>query len=52
VRNKTPIKLKVALNKQKKKVRFIGSDKQGGVVITLGKSTTRGRVIKPQVIFK
>jgi len=44
--NKTPAKPKTALNKLKKQVCFIGSDKEEGVVLTLAKSTSRGCVIK------
>jgi hypothetical protein len=52
VRNKSPIKPKNALIKQKKQVRFIGSDIKEVVVETLVKASSCGRAIKPRVIFK
>jgi hypothetical protein len=52
VRNKTPAKPKTALNKNRKQVRFVGVEKTGGVVVTPVKSTSRGRIVKPRVIFE
>jgi hypothetical protein len=52
VRNKSPTKPKNALIKQKKQVRFTNSDIKEVVVETLVKASSRGRAIKPRVIFK
>jgi phage/plasmid primase-like uncharacterized protein len=52
VRNKTPAKPMKALTKQKKQVRFISSNDKEGVVATPVKSTSRGRAIKPRVMFE
>jgi len=52
VRNKTPAKPMKALIKQKKQVRFISSNDKEGVVATPVKSTSRGRAIKPRVMFE
>jgi hypothetical protein len=46
------MKLRRALNKVKKEVRFIGGDTKEGVVSTLVKASSRGRVIKPRKIFE
>jgi hypothetical protein len=52
VRNKSPAKPKNALIKQKKQVRFTSSEIKEVVVETLVKASSRGRAIKPRVIFK
>ena len=52
VRNKSLAKLKNALIKQKKQVRFTSSEIKEVVVETLVKASSRGRAIKPRVIFK
>jgi hypothetical protein len=52
VRNKTLVKPKITLNKNRKQVWFVGVEKTGGVVATLVKSTSRGRIVKPRVIFE
>jgi hypothetical protein len=52
VRIKTPAKPRKALVKKKKVVRFIGSNITEGVPETPVKQSSRGRTIKPQVIFE
>jgi len=52
VRNKNLAKPKIALNKHRKQVRFVGIEKTEGVVATPVKSTSRGRIVKPRVIFE
>jgi hypothetical protein len=52
VRNKTLAKPKTALNKNRKQVRFVGVEKTEGVVAIPVKSTSRGRIVKPRVIFE
>ena len=52
VRNKNLAKPKIALNKYRKQVRFMGIEKTEGVVAIPVKSTSRGRIVKPRVIFE
>jgi hypothetical protein len=46
------MKLRRALNKAKKEVRFIGDNTKEGVVLTPAKASSRGHAIKPRKIFK
>ena len=52
VRTKTPTKPKRALVKPKKQVRFMGSAQEEVVAVSLVKSTSRGRAIRPRKIFE
>ena len=52
VRNKNLAKPKIVLNKHRKQVRFVGIEKTEGVIITPVKSTSRGHIVKPRVIFE
>ena len=52
MRIKTPVKPKKALVKQKKVVRFVGSNIEEVVPVELVKQSSRGRAIKARVIFK
>jgi hypothetical protein len=52
VRNKNLAKPKIVLNKYRKQVRFVGVKKTEGVVVIPVKSTSRGRIVKPRVIFE
>ena len=52
VRIKTPTKPRKALVQRKKVVRFVGGDIKGGVPETPVKQSSRGRAIKPRVIFE
>ena len=52
VRNKNLAKPKIVLNKYRKQVWFVGVEKTEGVVAIPVKSTSRGRIVKPRVIFE
>ena len=52
MRIKTPAKPRKALVKKKKVVRFVDSDINKGGPETPAKQSSRGRAIKPRVIFK
>jgi hypothetical protein len=52
MRVKTPTKPRKALVQRKKVIRFVGSDIKGGVPETPVKQSSRGRAIKPRVIFE